>query len=170
MDSETGKINVENLLSNRVYRIWINIVDSGIGQSKHETLGYIPYPYYWVTNWPSDSDKKRQIIVRDALQHYYYTRKGWQGNMDCWRFCQHHSQDQITKWNRRTHYGSSIPQLAKTGAIHGDYVRIPDYHSFLILSYDAKSNIVWSVEGNFASTIEIVKRRLDSSWWVSHQL
>jgi hypothetical protein len=161
-------IEVKGLKPNSVYQIWVTIYNQDIESAQKTAIGYVPLPYYWVTNGPNPSDVKRQNVVRKSLQRYYYARKGWAGNMDCWQFCRHYSADDFPTWNRRTHYGKSIPALASQGPIHGDYVRIPDYHSFLILSYNKKKNIVWSVEGNFGSTIEVIQRRLNSSWRVSH--
>ena len=163
-----ARIEVKGLNPNKVYQIWVNIYNQETETAQKTAVGYVPLPYYWVTNGPNPGDAKRQNVVRKSLQRYYYARKGWAGNMDCWQFCKHYSAEDFPRWNRRTHYGSSIPALASQGPIHGDYVRIPDYHSFLILSYNKKKNIVWSVEGNFGSTIEVIQRRLNSSWRVSH--
>ena len=57
--------------------------------------------------------------------------------------------------------------LAEKNPIHGDYVRIPG-HSFMLLAYDPEENKVWTMEGNYGATIEIVTRYVDSGWTVGH--
>ncbi|MEE2825027.1 MAG: hypothetical protein VYE64_00210, partial [Planctomycetota bacterium] len=60
-----------------------------------------------------------------------------------------------------------ISELSGEGPIHGDYVRMPG-HSFMLLSYDAEQGQVWTMEGNFNSTVEVVVRTVRPSWQVGH--
>jgi hypothetical protein len=38
----------------------------------------------------------------------------------------------------------------------------------MLLTYDPKSQIAWTMEGNFNSTIEVVNRSVSSGWTVGH--
>ena len=38
----------------------------------------------------------------------------------------------------------------------------------MLLAYDQQGGTVWTMEGNFNSTIEIVQRSVDSGWTVGH--
>ena len=63
--------------------------------------------------------------------------------------------------------GGHIPELRGEGPIHGDDVRMPG-HSFMLLSYDAERGQVWTMEGNFNRSVEVVVRTVRPSWQVGH--
>ena len=63
--------------------------------------------------------------------------------------------------------GTEIRQLTREAPIHGDYVRIPG-HTFMLLAYDEHLGRVWTMEGNFGSSIEIALRPVGSGWQVGH--
>jgi hypothetical protein len=163
-----AQITLEGLHPNRAYRAFVNVYRAA-HTDESEALGYVPFPYYFATTADDEESLKRFRVVMNAVHHYYRARRGTDRNMDCWAFTRRYAGAEFTNWNRRNHYGQDIPQLAQTGSILGDYVRIPDYHSLLLLAYDAENDKVWSVEGNFNSTIEIGVRSSYRSWWLTHQ-
>jgi hypothetical protein len=169
LEGNKAKINITGLLPNGIYRAWINIHSADNELSDENVIGTVPYAFYFVTAGPSELEQKRRSVVMPALKHYYMARLRQAGNLDCWQFTKRYAATQFPSWNRKTHSGRSIPALAVEGSIVGDYVRIPDYHSMLILGYDKKNNRVWTVEGNFNSTIEIVSRTDYGNWWITHQ-
>jgi hypothetical protein len=160
----TATIALPSLPPHRVYRIWVSLTQMG----NDAAIGYVRMPHYHIS-WSErpDHERRRQSVF-GALQHYYLAKMGRAGNMDCWAFTRHYLAPIFPSWNRRTHYGPSIPGLAAQTSIIGDYVRIPDYHSLIVLAHDAASGVIWSVEGNFNSTIEVVSRTQFSNWWLTH--
>jgi|GEM_PF-1605831 len=167
--SETqAAIHLTDIEQHKVYRLWITLHKAGEEPTRANALGYVRMPLYYVSWSPDAGHEKRRLATTNALHHYYSAKMGWSGNMDCWAFTQRYLGPHFPSWNRQTHYGSHLPGLQASGSIIGDYVRIPDYHSLIVLAHDTATGMVWSVEGNFNSTIEVVTRYQFSNWWVTH--
>jgi len=170
--------------SAKVYRLFVNLHRKSKEYGKESALGRVTLPYYVATSGESRIDQARQHIVMRTFKEYYYARRGWRSGerypMDCYAFYMWAtgsvtvgSQNGRTILGRlfggRTPYnnGSDVRELVKKSRVHGDYVRIPG-HSFMLLAYDPKAQKVWTIEGNFNRTIEVVNRSLSSGWTVGH--
>ena len=168
----------------RVYRLFVTLHRESEEYGKESALGRVPGPYYVATSGETHLDRARQQIVMRTFKEWYYRQRGWQSDeyypMDChayylWAtgFCTVGATDGRADlgelFGSRTGYqnGSEIPELAGKGPIHGDYVRKPG-HTFMLLSHDVKLNHVWTMEGNFNSTVEVAIRSVNSGWTVGH--
>lgn len=168
----------------KVYRLFVNLHRKSKEYGKESALGRVALPYYVATSGETRIDRARQHIVMRTFKEFYYARMGWRTGerypMDCYAFymwatgtCTVGAQNGRTVLGRlfggQTPYnsGSDIRELVKKSPIHGDYVRIPG-HSFMLLAYDPKIQTVWTIEGNFGRTIEVVNRSLGSGWTVGH--
>ncbi len=170
--------------SAKVYRLFVNLHRKSKEYGKESALGRVALPYYVATSGESRIERARQHIVMRTFKEFYYARRGWRSGerypMDCYAFymwatgsCTVGAQNGRTVLGRlfggRTPYnnGSDVRELVKKSRIHGDYVRIPG-HSFMLLAYDPKIQKVWTIEGNFSRTIEVVNRSVGSGWTVGH--
>jgi len=168
----------------RVYRLFVSLHRAAPSQGPDTLLGHVPYPYYTATSGSTRLDRARQKIVMRTFKEFYYRLNGWRTGekypMDCYAyymwatgFCTVGSQNGRTQLHNLFdkenpfNLGSHIPELSGEGPIHGDYVRMPG-HSFMLLSYDAEKGQVWTMEGNFNSTVEVVVRTVRPSWQVGH--
>ena len=168
----------------RVYRLFVSLHRKAPSQGPQTLLGQVPYPYYAATSGSTRLDRARQRIVMRTFKEFYYRLNGWRTGekypMDCYAyymwatgFCTVGSQNGRTQlhnlFDKENPYnlGSHIPELSGEGPIHGDYVRMPG-HSFMLLSYDTERGQVWTMEGNFNSTVEVVVRTVRPSWQVGH--
>jgi len=168
----------------RVYRLFVHLHHKAESQGPHTRLGQVPYPYYTATSGSTRLDRARKTIVMRTFKEFYYRLNGWRTGekypMDCYAyymwatgFCTVGSQNGRTQlhnlFDKQNPYnlGSHIPELSGEGPIHGDYVRVPG-HSFMLLSYDAQRGQVWTMEGNFNSTVEVVVRKVSPHWQVGH--
>ena len=168
----------------RVYRLFVNLHRRAESQGRHTLLGRVPYPYYTATSGATRLDRARRKIVMRTFKEFYYRLNGWRTGekypMDCYAyymwatgFCTVGAENGRTQlhnlFGKDNPYnlGSHIPELSGQGPIHGDYVRMPG-HSFMLLGYDARRGQVWTMEGNFNSTVEVAIRSVGSSWQVGH--
>ncbi|MCE9554133.1 MAG: hypothetical protein K8T91_12260 [Planctomycetes bacterium] len=168
----------------KVYRMFVTLHRKGEKQGPETALGRIASPYYVATAGDSRVDRARQQIVMRTFREFYYRKQGWNSgenySMDChayymWAtgFCTVGAQNERTQLERLFgsdvpyNSGSQIPQLGTAGPIHGDYVRKPG-HSFMLLAYDPQLRHVWTMEGNFNSTVEVAIRSVSSDWTVGH--
>ena len=168
----------------RVYRLFVHLHRKAASQGQHTRLGQVPYPYYTATSGSTRLDRARKKIVMRTFKEFYYRLNGWRTGenypMDCYAyymwatgFCTVGSQNGRTQlhnlFDKQNPYnlGSHIPELSGEGPIHGDYVRVPG-HSFMLLSYDPERGQVWTMEGNFNSTVEVVVRKVSPGWQVGH--
>ena len=167
-----------------VYRLFINLHKRSAEYSDQTVLGRIPSPYYVSTSGDTPLQRARRQIVMRTFKEWYYTEWGWwstkQYVMDCYAFYMwatgfctvgadygHTRLDRLFAGGIPYHVGAHIPQLSSEGAIHGDYVRIPD-HSLMILAYDPDKHHVVTMEGNYNSSLEIVVRPVAGDWTVGH--
>lgn len=168
----------------RVYYLYVNLHRKSKKYGKDSVIGRMSFPYYAATSGESRLEKARQQIAMRTFREWYYAKQGWQTDesyvMDCYAyymwatgFCTKgatYGQTNLwTLFDDKTPftYGSEIADLAKKNPIHGDYVRMPG-HSFMLLAYDKENNQVWTMEGNYGATIEIVTRYVDPGWTVGH--
>ena len=168
----------------KVYRVFVNLHRAAEKQSEQTVIGRVPYPYYTATSGTTRLERARQMIVMRTFKEFYYRKNGWRTgerySMDCYAyymwatgFCTVGAQQGHTRlhqlFNAETPYnnGGHIAKLVSDSSIHGDYVRQPG-HSFMLLAYDPHQKHVWTMEGNFNSTIEVVVRSLSSGWQVGH--
>jgi len=168
----------------KVYRLFVNLHRKSDKYGKESVLGRVPGLYYVATSGETRLDRARQHIVMRTFKEFYYTERGWRSeerySIDCYAFymwatgsCTVGAQNGRTNLGRL--FGEQVPftnggkiqELSKESGIHGDYVRIPG-HSFMLLTYDPKSQLVWTMEGNFNDTIEVVNRSVSSGWTVGH--
>lgn len=190
---KTAVLNVSNekgkdpvIQSARVYRMHVKLHEKSDKYSDESALGRMSLPYYVATTGESRLEKARQQIAMRTFREWYYAKQGWQTDeyyvMDCYAyymwatgFCTKGATNgQTNLWqlfNNETpfHSGGDIAALAEKNPIHGDYVRIPG-HSFMLLAYDVENNQVWTMEGNYGATIEIVTRYVQPGWTVGHLL
>lgn len=168
----------------RVYRVFVNLHKKSDKYGADTVIGRVQMPYYTASAGANRVDCARQKIVLRTFKEYYYRktgrRSGERYSIDCYAyymwatgFCTKGAVRNRTVLGRlfrgKTPFqsGSSIAKTAKGSAIHGDYVRKPG-HSFMLLAYNPKSKTVWTMEGNFNKTIEVVVRRVSSGWTVGH--
>jgi hypothetical protein len=168
----------------KVYRLFVNLHRKSEKYDEKSLIGRVPLPYYAATSGASTLDLARQQIVMRTFKEFYYINRGWDSGenyaMDCYAyymwatgFCTKGASGGQTQLGylfpngAGNHSGGHVPSLAKKGAIHGDYVRIPG-HSLMLLSYDPKQQIAWTMEGNFNSTVEVAIRSIDYGWSVGH--
>jgi hypothetical protein len=168
----------------KVYRLFVNLHRKSAEYGKDSVLGRVPGPYYAATSGGTLLQRARQQIAMRTFREWYCTEHGWPRDrgyrMDChayylWAtgFCtvgSSYGQANLGRLFRgRTPYrgGGAIQELTKDEPIHGDYVRIPG-HTFMLLAYDANLGRVWTMEGNFGSSIEIAIRSVGSGWQVGH--
>ena len=168
----------------RVYRLFVNLHRQAESQGRQTLIGPVPHPYYTATTGATRLDRARRRIVMRTFKEFYYRQNGWRTGenypMDCYAyymwatgFCTVGAENGRTQlhnlFGKENSYnlGSHIPALSEQAPIHGDYVRMPG-HSFMLLSYDAERGQVWTMEGNFNSTVEVVIRTVGSSWTVGH--
>ncbi len=168
----------------KVYRLFVNLHLKSKKYGRETVLGRIPAPYYVATSGDTTLDRARQQIAMRTFKEFYYRKQGWQSSesysMDCYAyymwatgFCTVGAEngrtqlDRLFGGNAPYNSGGQIPQLSAKASIHGDYVRKPG-HSFMLLSYDPKRQQVWTMEGNFNSTVEIAIRSVSSDWTVGH--
>lgn len=167
-----------------VYQMTVKLHRQSERYNRKTALGEMSFPYYVATPGESRLDKARQQIVMRTFREWYYAKQGWQTDeyyaMDCYAFymwatgfCTRGATNGHTNlWllfdaTTPFHSGSEITGLAKKHAIHGDYVRMPG-HSFMLLAHDSDEGKVWTMEGNYGATIEIVTRYVDPGWTVGH--
>jgi hypothetical protein len=163
----TATIQLHELREHRFYRIWITLHRADGEASRANALGYVRIPFY-LMSWSPDRDlEKRRLAVTDALEHYYLAKLGKAGNMDCWQFTKRYLGPFFPGWNKPNTTGKSLASLAAQGTIAADYVRIPDYHSLILVARDT-AGTVWSIEGNFNNTIEVTTRNDYAHWRVTH--
>lgn len=189
--SKTGVFELSNkgeespiVESAKVYRLFVNLHRKSKEYGKETALGRVSLPYYVATSGETRIDRARQHIVMRTFKEFYYARRGWRTGerypMDCYAFYMWATgTSTVGAQNGRTilgrlfggqtpyNRGSDIRELVKKSQIHGDYVRIPG-HSFMLLAYDPKIQTVWTIEGNFSRTIQVVNRSLGSGWTVGH--
>ncbi|MBM4000987.1 MAG: hypothetical protein FJ297_15850 [Planctomycetes bacterium] len=168
----------------RIYRLFVNLHRRSGRYGKETVLGKVVSPYYVASSGNNRLDRARCHIAMRTFREFYYAQRGWRSNenypMDCYAYytwatgsCTVGAQngrailDRLFGGRRPYNSGGQILRLAKQGPIHGDYVRKPG-HSFMLLSYDEQAGHVWTMEGNFNSTIEVVIRSVDSGWVVGH--
>jgi len=168
----------------KVYRLFVTLHRQAEKQGSDTALGRIASPYYAATAGESRVDRARQQIVMRTFREFYYRKQGWNSgenySMDCYAyymwatgFCTVGAQNERTQLDRLFgsgipyNSGGQIPQLGTAGPIHGDYVRKPG-HSFMLLAYDPQLRHVWTMEGNFNSTVEVAIRSVSSDWTVGH--
>jgi len=168
----------------KVYRLFVNLHRKSETYGKESVLGRIASPYYAATSGETRIDRARQQIVMRTFREFYYRKQGWNSgerySMDCYAyymwatgFCTVGAQNERTQLDRLFgngvpyNSGGQIPQLGTKGPIHGDYVRKPG-HSFMLLAYDPQQRHVWTMEGNFNSTVEVAIRSVGSDWTVGH--
>ena len=181
----TGASEQEPLIqAAKVYRMFVTLHRKADKQGPETALGRIASPYYVATAGESRVDRARQQIVMRTFREFYYRKQGWNSgenySMDCYAyymwatgFCTVGAQNERTQLDRLFgsgvpyNSGGQIPQLGTAGPIHGDYVRKPG-HSFMLLAYDPKLRHVWTMEGNFNSTVEVAIRTVSSDWTVGH--
>jgi hypothetical protein len=167
-----------------VYRMFVNLHRESAEYGPESALGKVATAYYVATSGENRLDRARQHIAMRTFKEFYYAQHGWRSEeqypMDCYAYymwatgsCTVGAQNGRTILGRLFGHrrpfqnGSHIVNLAGRGAIHGDYVRIPG-HSFMLLAYDPNARHVWTMEGNFNSTIEVVVRSVDTGWTVGH--
>ncbi len=167
-----------------VYRLFVNLHRKAESQGRQTLIGRVPYPYYTATSGLTRLDRARKKIVMRTFKEFYYRLNGWRTGenypMDCYAyymwatgFCTvgaNNGRTQLHNLFDTEHpynLGSNIPELSAQVPIHGDYVRMPG-HSFMLLSYDPDRKQVWTMEGNFNSTVEVVVRTVKPSWQVGH--
>lgn len=168
----------------KVYRLFVNLHRKSKEYGKETAVGRVSLPYYVATSGETRIDRARQHIVMRTFKEFYYAKRGWRTGerypMDCYAFYMWATgTTTVGAQNGRTvlgrlfdgqtpyNSGSDIRELVKKGRIHGDYVRLPG-HSLMLLAYDPKIRTVWTIEGNFSRTIEVVNRSLGSGWTVGH--
>jgi hypothetical protein len=168
----------------KVYRLFVNLHRKSATHGEDTVLGRVPGPYYVATSGDTLLQRARQQIAMRTFREWYCTERGWPRDrgyrMDChayylWAtgFCtvgSSYGQANLGRLFRgRTPYlgGSEIDDLTPDEPIHGDYVRIPG-HTFMLLAYDENLGRVWTMEGNFGSSIEIAIRSVGSGWQVGH--
>lgn len=168
----------------KVYRLFVNLHRKSAQYGKDTLLGRVPGAYYAATSGGTLLQQARQQIAMRTFREWYCTEHGWPRDrgyrMDChayylWAtgFCTVGSSSGQANLGRlfrgRTPYrgGSEIQALTEDEPIHGDYVRIPG-HTFMLLAYDEHLGRVWTMEGNFGSSIEIAIRSVGSGWQVGH--
>jgi hypothetical protein len=168
----------------KVYRMYVNLHRKSDQYGPGTALGRVPSPYYVATSGETLLERARRHVAMRTFREFYYKERGWRTGerypMDCHAFYCWATGDSTVGasggranlgwlFRGRTPYrnGSNIPQLAQRAGIHGDYVRIPG-HTFMLLAYDAKLGQVWTIEGNFNSTIEVAMRPAGSGWTVGH--
>ncbi len=167
-----------------VYRVFVNLHRKSDKYDDTSALGHVPLPYYVATSGESELEKARHEIVMRSFREFYYRRVRWRSGerfpMDCYAFYMWATGTRtVGARNGRTQLsalfgklrpynkGSQIAIIAQKSPIHGDYVRKPG-HSLMLLTYDPKQKHVWTIEGNYNSTIEVVVRSVDSGWRVGH--
>jgi hypothetical protein len=164
-----------------VYRLFITLHRESDEYGETTAWGRLPGPYYVATSGDSRLERARQRIVMCTFREWYYTERGWNRNahypMDChayyrwatgpWTVGASDGWANLGALFGTYHSGSHIAELMESDRIHGDYVRYPG-HTFMLLSYDANSGYVWTMEANFNQTIEICLRSVDSGWTVGH--
>lgn len=168
----------------KVYRLFVNLHRSSDNYGPETSLGKMAMPYYVATSDDTRLGRARQHIAMRTFKEFYYAHNGWASEerypMDCYAYymwatgsCTVGAQngrtilDRLFGGRRPFDNGGAIRNLAEKGAIHGDYVRMSG-HSFMLLAYDPGAQHVWTMEGNFNSTIEIVIRSVDPGWTVGH--
>lgn len=168
----------------KIYRLFVNLHRKSEQYGEETALGQIAAPYYVATAGDNRLDRARQHIAMRTFKEYYYAKQGWPSGesypMDCYAYymwatgsCTVGAQEGRTilgflfGGRRPFQSGGEIPTIAQQGPIHGDYVRIPG-HSFMLLAYDRDAGHVWTMEGNFNSTIEVVMRSVDAGWTIGH--
>lgn len=165
----------------KVYRLFVNLHRKSADYGQESILGRVPGPYYVATSGSTVLQKARQQIAMRTFREWYCTERGWPRDggyrMDChayylWATSAHtvgasRGQANLARLFRVFRNGSEIRQLNQQAPIHGDYVRIPG-HTFMLLAYDEHLGKVWTMEGNFGSSIEIALRSVGSGWQVGH--
>lgn len=168
----------------RVYRMFVNLHRQTDTYTDDTALGSVPLPYYAATAGETRLGRARRHIAMRTFKEFYFAQNGWdtgeQYPMDCYAYYMWATGSvTVGAQNRRTildrlfgairpfRSGNDIAEIAQLDAIHGDYVRIPG-HSFMLLAHDPDQGHVWTMEGNFNSTVEIVVRSPDSGWTVGH--
>lgn len=132
------------------------------------------------------SKARRRMVLRAVAESYdwdhgnYDGSKGYANGSWCDRFYTWAAQHDFKVANpysaksffsRHGSLGNSgrVPGLAARGSVMGDFVRYEGSsqgtHTFMILAYDQATRMVWTVEGNFNSSVERLTRRLGSGWW-----
>jgi hypothetical protein len=168
----------------KVYRMFINLHRKSDKYNQESVFGKVNIPYYVATADDNRIGRARQHIAMRTFKEFYYAENGWASRenypMDCYAYytwatgsCTVGAQNGRAVLGRlfggRRPYapGGAISTIAQRGAIHGDYAQIPGHH-FMLLAYDPETRNVWTMEGNFNSTIKIVIRAVDSSWTIGH--
>jgi hypothetical protein len=170
--------------SAKVYRLFVNLHRRSAEYGRDTAIGKLALPYYVATAGETRLGRARRHIAMRTFKEFYYAQQGWASEerypMDCYAYytwatgsCTVGARngfailDRLFGGRRPFQQGGVIGTLAESEPIHGDYVRMPG-HSFMLLAYVPGSGHVWTMEGNFNRTIEIVIRSVDPGWSVGH--
>lgn len=169
----------------KVYRLFVNLHRESPEYGAESVCGKLSTPYYVATADDTQLGRARRHIAMRTFKEFYFVQQGWASEerypMDCYAYytwatgsCTvgahngHAILDRLFGHRRPFQGGGVIANLAaRREAIHGDYVRMPG-HSFMLLAYAPTAGHVWTMEGNFNSSIEIVIRSVDPGWTVGH--
>jgi hypothetical protein len=168
----------------KVYRLFVNLHRKADAYNQQSAIGKVNVPYYVATSDEDRIGRARQHIAMRTFKEFYYAENGWASRenypMDCYAYytwatgsCTVGAQNgravlaRLFGGRRGYESGGAITSIAQQDAIHGDYAQIPGHH-FMLLAYDSGTRSVWTMEGNFNSTIKIVIRSVDSSWTIGH--
>lgn len=183
---------VQNLKPDTVYRIeGITVSDvTGANQQAGNAVT-IKDPYFLATTSDTKLSKARRRLALQALSEAYdWDKRNYdstKGYARGWGWCDYFYTWAVSKeFNARAGSGSTyffrrynalgdanqIPSIAPNASLAGDLIRYEGTsegtHTFMIIAYDADTQSLWNVEGNYNSRVMRSQRKIRSNWMHGH--
>lgn len=171
-----------------IYRLYVVLYDMS-NPSSPKSLGSFAQPYYLATEDNSGAiNRSRVRIAMRTFSEYHdwennrFDRSKGYANDPGYGWChmyynwavkeqlkstQDHSYYNTSDWQQfNSYYANPGEVVTKStqGSIMGDFIRL-DGHSAMLIAYDTHLNMVWTIEGNFNSRVEIHKRPISGFWY-----
>lgn len=194
VDVLTGGVvdfTIQNLQPETVYRLeGVSVTDiSQAGQSSATTS--VKDPYFLATSGDTKLSKARRRLALQALSEAYdWDNRNYDSTKQYargWGWCDYFYTWMTAKeFNVRAGSGSTyffrrhnslgdaskIPTIAQTASMAGDLIRYEGTsegtHTFMIIAFDADTQSLWNVEGNYNSRVMRSQRKIRSNWMHGH--
>jgi hypothetical protein len=182
---------IQNLQPETVYRLeGVSITDvSQAGQSS--ATASVKDPYFLATAGDTRLSKaKRRLALQALSEAYDWDNRNYDSKKQYatgWGWCDYfYTWAAAKEFNVRAGSGSTyffrrhnslgdaskIPTIAQTASMAGDLIRYEGTsegtHTFMIIAYDADTQSIWNVEGNYNSRVMRSQRKIRSNWMHGH--
>lgn len=194
VDVLTGGVvdfTIQNLQPETVYRLeGVSVTDINQTAQSSATAS-VKDPYFLATSGDTKLSKAKRRLALQALgEAYDWDNRNYDSKKQYasgWGWCDYfYTWVTAKEFNVRAGSGSTyffrrynslgdaskIPALAQTNSVAGDLIRYEGTsegtHTFMIIAYDADTQSLWNVEGNYNSRVMRSQRKIRSNWMHGH--